>query len=245
MLSTDSVEESSGLKEFFSVRELKCRGNIRLNCEELFSRLRAAGALELWNLSLRELGIPISGAGVERFLRRDPWIEGARLEVDIWSRQGLLTIKEAVPWFVTELRGQTWVISRRGALLQELGSILSPELTVEVSQLPRVRGIEYRGADSVLREAERIKRSADLLSFLAEAGRLPFEVESYEILEDASFAITPFDSSFPTVFFNAESLETSRQRLRLLSDIISDARSRGESLQKVDLRLDSRAVVVK
>jgi len=237
----------STVRRVFSLQELDCSGNVRLKCGELEKRLRSAGALELWNLSLKELGFPLSGgsSSVQRFLKRDPWIESSSIEVKPFSRTGKLTIQEAIPWFVTELRNQSWIVSRRGALLQELQSIQDPELTVEVSQLPRVRGVEYRGADSVMREAERIKICANLLATIAEGGRVPFEVENYELMEDRSLAITPFDASLPTVFFSAESAEEARGKLKMLKDLLADVSSRGERVTKVDLRIPGRAIVVK
>lgn len=248
-LEIPEIEEATTFSDrvidFFSIQSLSCVGNVRVKCKDVKNKLEANGALLLWSFSMRELGFPVgkSASLAEKILKDDPWIEEAAVEVKPFSRSAQVKIQEAVPWFVTELRGQTWVVSRRGRLLQELRSIQDSDLTVEVSQLPRVRGIEVHGADSVMREAERIHMLMKLLGSLESAGKIPFDIESYELVEDGSLAILPLNASLPTVFIKADTAEEARSKLRLLEEVLKDSSS--ERLAKVDLRVPGRAIVSK
>ncbi len=235
------------IRNLFQVRQLDCQGNARIRCDTLLRRLAEADALRLSSFSFSEVGLPFGGgsSAAVKVLRDDPWIEQVTIELFPFSRRAVVQIQEAIPWFVTELRKQTWVVSRRGALLQELISIQDPALTVEISQLPRVRGIEMRGGDSLLREAERVQSVTQQLAALEAGGTLPFEVEAYELLEDNSLAVVPFDAALPTVFFHADSADEGRLKLRLLKEVLQDARNRGERLARVDLRVAQRAIVVR
>ena len=252
---------SERVQEIFSVKSVECHSNTRFSCKALEEKLRLNRALSLWqfakdelsNLSLGKL-TPRDDEGFSRpqesslardVLMENPWIEDAQVEVSYFKRSAQITIREAVPWFVTELRRANWIVSRKGALLQEVSSLNDPTLLVEVSQLPRVRGIEARGAGAVSREAERIKLVTEFLSAIVSSGGLPFEAESYELLEDDSIAISALSIRLPTVFIRPEEKEDTNSKLALLKQVLEDARLRGEQLQRVDLRFRGRAVVVR
>lgn len=248
-------------KSFFSVQELKCQSNTRISCTEVEQRLRSAGALSLWSLNKQRIGafsfsklgssnsFNMSQLGANNLVRdiltENPWIEDASIEFSTFERSAKVTIQEAVPWFVTELRKSNWIVSRRGALLQEVNSIVDPTVSFEVAQLPRVRGIERQRGASVTREAEAIRIMTQFLGVVSSMSGLSFEVESFELLEDYSIAISPLSSKVPTVFVKGDSLEDSRAKLELLKRVLADSKARGELLQRVDLRFKGRAVVVK
>lgn len=253
--------EVSKSKGIFTIQEITCYSNKRIACGEVEQKLRRAGALSLWKLnrewlsefSFSKLGGTNSfnasqvstSSKVRDILTENPWIEDASIEFSSFRRTAQVTVQEAVPWFVTELRKSNWVVSKNGALLQEVNSIEDPTLSFEVAQLPRVRGIEKQRGASVTREAEAIKIMTRFLSVVNSMSGLPFEVESFELLDDGSIAISPLSSQIPTVFVRGDSLEDSRAKLELLRRLLADSRARGESLQRVDLRFKGRAVVVK
>jgi hypothetical protein len=253
---------SSKISDFFSVKDLSCVSNARISCVEIQKRLKTAGALSLWSLnkesvkkfSFLKFGSKVSsfnvnqlesGSLVRDILTENPWIEDAEIDYSTSGRSATVTIREAVPWFVTELRKSNWVVSRRGALLQEVNSITDPNVSFEVAQLPRVRGIEGHSARAVAREAAAIRTMAQFLGVVNSMSGMPFEVESYELLEDESVAISPLSSTLPTVFVRGETTEDTHSKLELLKRVLGDSKSRGESLQRVDLRFKGRAVVVK
>jgi hypothetical protein len=248
-------------KPFFSIQQLTCQANTRISCKDIEKRLRNAGALSLWSLNKQRIGDfsfskfsspssfsvnQIGGSSlIKDVLTENPWIEDASIEFSTFNRSAQVTIREAVPWFVTELRKSNWVVSRRGALLQEVNSIVDPTVSYEVAQLPRVRGIERQRGALVTREAEAIRIMTQFLSVVNSISGLPYEVESYELLEDDSVAISPLSSTIPTVFIRGDTAEDSRAKLELLKKVLLDSKARGESLQRVDLRFKGRAVVVK
>lgn len=221
------------------VRLVEVRGANRFSAGQWETMLGFQGARWLW-----EAVQPGFGAR----LKRSPWCERAVLHWEIYPLRLTVDVTEAEPWLVAEFGQHSWLLSRRGQLLQPLESVTDQKLIVEISELPRLSagGDEGSpGAGGGLDAAgEKFHTALNRLKLIDEAGGFPFDVERFTMLNDGALQAEPLRSGeFPKVTFLANGKEGAFDTLRRLATVLDDLKKRGESASEVDLRFAKQAVV--
>lgn len=221
----------------FRVQNIELIGNVRVSQGRIFKLLQLEPFPWVWQVSKQEL--------ISR-LTRNPWIETAKVQLSHFPNTLKISIVEAQPWMVAELGGNSWLISRSGALLQALGTLEDSDLVVEMSKLPRVIGLGSGDLASVTGSLanERFINLVTVLKFIDAAGGFPFEVESYAPQIDGSALVFPLNSrQVPKVVVAPKTFSEAEENLRELRLVINDLQRRSEPVAEIDLRYHKQAVV--
>ena len=225
------------VSNLFCLNSVSVRGNYRLSADEIVKSSGLIMGEWFWNNS------PVT---IEQRLSRSAWIDRAEASWQFYPLRLLVAVHETEPWLVAELNGQSWLVSRRGTLIQPLEGIDDPELIVEASELKRLNGLEPGAAGpSYLSSATtRFDYAVKALSLIEMAGDVPFSVSSFTLLDDGSIAASPVEQDrFPEVLLRASTLAETREALGRLGKVLSDLNSRGERSKRIELRFANQAVV--
>ncbi len=203
-------------------------------------RVQQAFILELAGLTSPKYFWDVRAGEVEAKLKEDPWIEDVTLSWRYYPLTLVVKIREADPWLVAHMGGQSWLISSEGRPLEPLETLRNSEVIVEASQLPRLDGLE--SGDST--ENARFRYAMNILRFIEVAGGLPFAVERYTVLPEGGVLALPLaGSDLPEVAFSAETLPEAEHALSQLNVVLADLKKRGEKRNRVDMRFRGQAVV--
>ena len=224
------------LKSTFEVRQISLRGNQRVANAEVDKLLDLDQPRWVWDVIFEDLPAK---------LRRNPWIENAQVSWKYFPFVVDVSVQEAEPWLVAEYRGESWLVSRSGKLLQASKTLRTPDAIMETASLPRLDGVELSSAGELDAAAvsRRLEYALRVLRLVDIGGGVPFGVEKYSILPNGGVVISPSEVSIPKVLLAPETFDDARIQLRRLGAVLADLRNRNESAQTVDLRFTDRAFV--
>lgn len=238
---------SATLRKSVAIGDVEIVGNYRLSNKRVFDLIGNAIPKDLFKVSPGDLALlPGSEADgpITKALKQSPWCESSKISLSLFPHKLTITIREAEPWLVAELRGASWLVSRTGNLLEPLSALSDPELVLEASQLPRLSGLSSGSSHSGwTEEADNFSRAAHLVSLIELGGGAPFNVESFVYHSDGALELqADVGSGLPRVLFEAVSLEESEEKLRGLRAVLNDTKRRGELPSELDLRFSKRII---
>lgn len=222
----------------FRVTVANVRGLRRLEQGEL---LRMAGLNDRPWIWLQ------GAAKIEQRLNAVSWVERSRVELSPFPARADIFVVEAEPWIVAEYERHSWIVSRRGKLLQPLDAIHNADVILESTEMPRLDGLDEDAANqSALSSANaRFNTAVRTIDWLETTGALPFRVAHYHLLSNGAMVVqhAGAEGAFPQVIVRLESLVEARSAMNRLNSVLQDARARGEHLHRVDLRFRGQAIV--
>ncbi|MFN8389283.1 MAG: FtsQ-type POTRA domain-containing protein [Bdellovibrionota bacterium] len=217
--------------------KIEVRGNYRLHADQI---IRAAGLDStpwLWD---------VTEDRVRNKLLHSPWVESADLRVRPFPAALELRVTEAEPWMIAEYEKHSWLVSRKGILLQTLDTLRDPELILETTELPRLDGLDPQPmVESYLSSANaRFGYATKLIRLLQSAGELPFAVERFTLLQNGSIKLVPQQrTETQEVLLAAQSFDDASSSLDRLRRVLEDLRKRGEHVRRIDLRFKNQAII--
>ena len=226
-------------RNLLQLGSIELKGNYRLDADEILAAAGLTRALWLWQVDPRE---------IEQKLLNSPWIESVSLDLQPYPARIKIQITEAEPWLIAEYERHSWLVSRKGVLLQTLDTLHDSETILETTELARLDGLDSLPAiETYLSSANaRFVFAVKLIRMLQSAGELPFHVERYTLLPNGTVRLMPQQSEFSaaTEFLVAaqdfEEAASCVQRLRL---VINDLKARNEHPRRVDLRFKNQAII--
>jgi hypothetical protein len=246
LVSSDSfsIDELSRLSEQLNVNLFyfqldKIEGLERVNSEKL---LAAVGLAEGMEIESHKRGLLLN------YLSTYPWIESYSVTSEILPKRMKIFVKEAVPAFVLEKDGQTWLLSNKGLLIEPLSSLNNKELILESSSLPRLFGYDANDISqertSLASTSLKLQTTFKTLEYFDLAGGLPFEYVTITILPYGEL-LFEVKNGHPTkeVILTAHDLEEARIKLSQLRGIYKDLENKNELANQIDLRFKSQGVV--
>jgi cell division septal protein FtsQ len=175
-----------------------------------------------------------------------PWINEAKITSAVFPGRVSIHVREEEPWIVAEYRGHSWLVSQRGTLLQTLDSLNNSELIMEISELPRLGGLQAESSSRSFLRSENVRfdYALQLLEMFEMAGGFPFQVERITLEADGALRITAMDiKTTPEIFVQASTLAEARHSLQKLKAVLADLAQRSEHASRIDLRFLNQAIV--
>lgn len=201
---------------------------------------------EILRLTHFDVGTPvwrISPFEVEERLKRLSWIERAKIRTALFPLRLEISLEEAEPWLVAELKDQSWIVSRTGRMIQALSALTNAQLIMESLELPRLRGVET---------SDRLEAAVVQIRFIERAGGAPEKVERYTLLPKSGGLVTAFSDGgsgtigrFPVrrAVFQIQSDEDAKDSLLRLAKVADDLKRRGEAVEIADIRFKNQVVL--
>lgn len=182
-------------------------------------------------------------------LKKIAWVEKADVKTKFFPLRLEVSVLEADPWLVAEFRGETWLVSREGHLLQSLRALSGANVIVETMSLPRLAGVE---------DADRLREALRQIKLFETAGGFRFQIERYHLLEHGELETTFLEApTSPEVeahtasqrmplkkaVFRIGDQASANDGVSALEAVASDLRRRGEVVEILDLRFKNQAVL--
>jgi len=185
------------------------------------------------------------GSAALENLKSQPWIADVRLDLSIYPASATLTIEESVPWLVAEFQRESWLVARSGRLLQPLATIKDADIVMQAAHLSRLDGIDEQvDLRSPTRSNRRLNQALEIVKKFEIAGKLPFTVERYTLVEFGGIKVMPAEwESFPPILISRFTFEEASRAQANLLRVLTDLRYRGESSAILDLRFRNQVVV--
>ena len=218
------------------VSDVKVSGNYRLTETQLRNLAGLHSAPGVWQVDIAQM---------RRSLLQSPWIEEVDISSTLYPASLKINIKEAELWFIAEYEQHSWLVSRKGRLIQALDTLDNPDIILETTELERLDGLNLQaGAENFLSSANaRFLHAVNLMKLFESAGEFPFAVERYTLLPGGGMKLTPASASYPQVLLSAENLDEAVLRLKRLKSVLTDLERRSEKAHRIDLRFHNQAIV--
>jgi len=183
-----------------------------------------------------------------RYLDSYPWIRKFNVTSSILPKRIKLNIEEAIPAYVVEYSGKSWLMSDHGELIEPLSEISDPSIQVEAIGLPRLYDQNDEEFDkevtTLSTTSQKFKTALRTLEYFDLAGGLPFEFSTVRILPygELLFDVTG-GAPASEVVLCAHNLGEAKSKLNQIGLIIHDLQSRSEVVNRIDLRFEGQGVV--
>lgn len=199
-------------------------------------------------------------------IKASPWVESYTFSKQVFPQRLKINIVEAEPAFVAEYEGDSWIVSKKGVLIQPVREIVKPSLVMQVSELPRVYGIDPKEDNKSYLSSvyDRLSYILKNLEFVDLAGGFPFKYSSLSLINGGGIELEPVAleqaeleqvkleqraelsavRKLPKkVLFQLRSLEEAQNMLSHLKTVLEDIRLRGETPEELDLRFKDQVVL--
>ncbi len=188
-------------------------------------------------------------------IKASPWVESYSFSKQVFPQRLKINIVEAEPAFVAEYEGDSWIVSKKGVLIQPVKEIVKPSLVMTVSELPRVYGIDPKEDNKSYLSSvyDRLSYILKNLEFVDLAGGFPFKYSSLSLINGGGIELEPVElqNAEPStvrklpkkVLFQLRSLEEAQNMLSRLKIVLEDIRLRGETPGELDLRFKDQVVL--
>lgn len=222
----------------FAIQEINVFGNNILEKTKILDLAMLRNNSCFWQL--------LNKNKIEKALLTNYWIEDTNLEIDYKKRKLDVQIREAKPWLIADFERHTWIVSKSGNFIVELNKIHDEKLVMEMSELPRLDGL--RVTDSTLgvlgSENMRFDMAMNILHLIENAGGLSFPVDFFRFENDGSLEIYPREiKETKKIILKVEDKIEAKDKIEKLSAVLTDLKSREETVNEIDLRFKSNVVV--
>jgi len=228
------AEDKSFVEKITLVEKIEVEGNSYISDDKV---QKIAGI---------ETGMSLLAVDAKRVIRKleaHAWVGSAELKKNYISKNILLRIEEEVPWLVLDYGGSrsSWVVSRRGKMLQPTEEIRDNNLQYLISSLPRLLK-EEEGEGDILEE--KFSWVLRVLSKIDSGGGFPFSVSRIRVIE-GGLELEPEDRGVARaarVLIAVHNEESIRDALTRYSQVRDSLVKEDRVVAVLDLRFEDRVV---